>query len=370
MLDKLDKYLEALVLLPGPSGHEQLVAAFMEHAFKQQGLSVAMDIVGNCIASFPVHQVEKPTVMVFAHMDSLGFFVRHIEENGFLRLERLGGIPEKALPGKKVMVLNRQGVEVPGVVGVKQHHLTPEEEKYAVEKYINLFVDIGARSLEDVLALGIDIGSPVAYRPQYQRLLGNRRLGSTLDNRTGCAALLMLAEMLRQEPSPNNVILVGTVWEELNLRGAMMAARTVQPDLAICLDGGTAGDTPEMAGYNSIHLGDGPILTYYNFHGRGTLNGMIPHPGMVRMMEQAATRAGIAYQKNVVVGGLTDAAYLQLEQDGVPCVDVGIPRRYTHGPAEVADLQDVAGLCRWVHAALQQERTNICLKRGKRENAE
>ena len=172
-----------------------------------------------------------------------------------------------------------------------------------------------------------------------------------MDNRSGCAALLVLARLLREQPAPQPVTLVATVWEEFNLRGAMMAARTVKPSWAIGLDGGAAGDTPDFKGFNAVKLGGGPTLTLYNFHGRGTLNGMIPHPAMVRLMEEAAQSAGITPQRSAMIGGLTDASYLQLEGEGIPSVDVGVPRRYTHGPNESLDLADIEALCRWVHRA-------------------
>ncbi|HHT15500.1 MAG TPA: M42 family metallopeptidase [Clostridiales bacterium] len=364
MISKIDKYLEDLVLLPGLSGHEQRISAYMGRVFEEHGFYVQEDVHGNCIASLPDQDSALPCLMVFAHMDSLGFFIRHIDDRGFIRVERLGGIPEKVLPSTKVAIVSRDGNLIPGVFGIKQHHVTPPEEKYVVDKVTNLYIDIGATNRDQVKALGIDIGSPVVYAPYYQKLAGTRRLGTTMDNRSGCAALLILAKMLSKSPPPQRVVLVGTVWEEFNLRGAMMAARTVKPTWSIGIDGGAAGDTPDFNDYNSVTLGGGPILTLYNFHGRGTLNGMIPHPAMVRLMETAAEDAGIIFQRNAVVGGLTDASYLQLEGKGIPSVDVGIPRRYSHSPSEALDLCDVETLCRWVYAACQTDLTAFDFSRS------
>lgn len=353
LIQEIDRYLEDLTLLPGPSGHERAVAAYMRQAFEKHGFQVREDVHGNCIARLSGAGAGSGGLMIFAHMDSLGFFVRHIEASGFIRVDRLGGIPEKVLPTTQVSLMSRQGQLVPGVFGVKQHHVTPPEEKYVVEKLDKLYIDVGASSRDQVLQMGIDVGTPVIYKPHYQKLAGTRRLGTTMDNRSGCAALLVLAGLLAKNPPAQPVTLVGTVWEEFNLRGAMMAARTVKPTWAIGLDGGAAGDTPDFKGYNAVTLGGGPILTLYNFHGRGTLNGMIPHPAMVRLMEQSADAAGIRPQRSAAIGGLTDASYLQLEGEGVPSVDVGVPRRYTHGPNESLDLRDIEGLCKWVHQACQ-----------------
>ncbi len=355
MLSSVDKYLEDLTLLPGLSGHEQKVSAYMKGVLVTHGFSVSIDTLGNCIAALPGTDPEAPRVMVFAHMDSLGFVARYIESDGFIRIERLGGIPEKVLPATQVVLTRRDGSIVQGVIGIKQHHVTPPEEKYIVDKYMKLFVDIGAKSKQEVLDQGIDIGTPIVYKPFYQRLAGTKRLATFLDNRTGCASLLTLAEMLAGKPQRSPIYLVGTIWEEFNLRGAMMAARTVKPDIAIGIDGGAASDTPDLFGRGELALGHGPVLTHYNFHGRGTLNGTIPHPGMVRLMEKAAEDAEVSIQRNAFVGGLTDASYLQLEQSGIKCVDIGAARRYTHGPGEVADIADTEVLCQWVFKALQKD---------------
>jgi len=277
-------------------------------------------------------------------MDSLGFLVRLIEPDGFLRIERLGGIPEKVLPATQVVVQTRNGDVVDGVIGVKQHHVTPPEEKYVVEKYMNLFVDIGAKSRQDVLDMGINVGSPIVYKPRFQKLMHNRVLMSTVDDRGGCAVVLELANLLKAGPHKCTIFLVGSVQEEYNLRGAMMAARTVKPDIAIAIDGGGSSDTPDLKGMGEVKCGEGPIISLYNFHGRGTLNGTIPHPAMVRLFEEAAERTGINLQRSAHIGGLTDLSYVQLEGQGVKCVDMGFPGRYTHSPCEFVDMEDLEKL--------------------------
>ena len=158
MYPTLERHLEQLVLLPGLAGHEPPVAEYMRDGFAACGLQVQEDVFGNVIAKRPGTDAQAPVLMVFAHMDSLGFFVRYIEPDGFLRLERMGGIPEKALPATPVRVKTRDGKYLDGVIGIKQHHLTPPEEKYVVDKYPKLFVDIGAASRDAVLAAGVVVG--------------------------------------------------------------------------------------------------------------------------------------------------------------------------------------------------------------------
>ena len=343
-MEQIERYLKDLALLPGLSGHEQPVAAYMKEHFCSCGLQVQIDTLGNCIATQPGTDPDAPRVMVFAHMDSLGFIVRYIEKDGFIRIERLGGIPEKVLPSTEIQIQTRSGKMVPGVIGVKAHHVTPPEEKYVVDKYTKLFVDIGASSREEVLSLGIDVGSPIVYKPKFQRMLGHRAYMSAADNRGGCTVLLELAHTLTEHPRPSTVWLVGTVLEEYNLRGAMVASRTVKPDVAISLDSGGGADTPDLVGTGSTGMGKGPVMTLYNFHGRGTLNGTIAHPAMVRLVEAAAKRTGLPLQRNAYLGVLTDLAYVQLEGTGVKCVDLGFPCRYTHSPCEAVDMKDLEQL--------------------------
>ncbi len=362
-MERIEHYLKDLCLLPGLSGFEQKVNRYMSAELEKNGFEVVTDTLGNCIAKREGSNPDAPVIMIFAHMDSLGFVVRLIDEDGFIRLERLGGIPEKALPATEVSVGTRGGQYIDGVIGIKAHHVTPADEKYVVDKYMSLFVDIGATSKQEVLDLGIDVGCPIVYRPKYRRLLGTRALGSAFDNRSGCAALLALSEEIRGKEIPSTVFLVGSVLEEYNLRGAMVASRTAKPDIAICIDGGNASDTPDLKNLTPAVLGGGPVLCHYNFHGRGTLNGTIAHPAMVRLMEECAEDANITFQRRALIGGLTDLSYVQLEDTGIKAIDLGAPRRYSHGPCEVMDLRDVENLVKWLQNLLAKDLTHYDFSR-------
>lgn len=341
MKERIEGYLQKLVEIPGLSGHEQRVADYMGGVFREQGMDVTLDIYGNCIGSKKAAAEDADTLMIFAHMDSLGFVVNYIEPDGYIRLERLGGIPEKVLPATRVVITTKEGKYIDGVIGVKSHHVTPPEEKYVVDKYKDVFVDIGASSKQEALALGIDVGCPVVYKPYFQKMLNDRVAATAMDDRSGCAAVLELASRLAGKDLPLNLSLVGTAQEEYNLRGAMMAARTVKPRFAICIDCSPVGDTPDLRGRSDTRMGGGPVMTLYNFHGRGTLNGTIAHPAMVRAMEKASAQSGIKMQRAAYIGGLTDLSYLQLEGEGVIGIDMGFPMRYAHAPGEVCELGDI-----------------------------
>lgn len=350
-MDNLIKYFKELVYIPGLAGHEQRVCDYMSSKLKDMGLEPFKDVHGNCIAKINGKLGLGP-VMVFAHMDSLGFLVKHIDPDGFIKLERLGGIPEKILPSSRVTITAGNGRDISGVIGVKSHHITPPEEKYKVIPYAELYVDVGAKSRSNVLEMGIDIGCPVVYKPNFTELANGRVQATTIDDRGGCAVLLALAELLVNNPPAADIFIVGTVQEEYNLRGAMMASRSINPKAAIAIDCAPSGDTPDLKESGGGLLGEGPVMTLYNFHGRGTLNGTIAHPAMARLMKAASESSGIRLQKTVYVGGLTDLAYLQLEGKGVIGIDMGFPMRYSHSSVEVCDTKDMRELVTLLQSAV------------------
>jgi len=176
-----------------------------------------------------------------------------------------------------------KGQWIPGVIGNKSHHVTPADEKMKVRDIDGLYVDIGAKSRDEVEALGVGAGNPCVYRPSCECLGENRLCDTSIDNRGGCAVLAALAEDLAMHPRPATVYLVATVQEEFNLRGATLAARRLLPDIAVCLDMAVTGDTPDLWNRFEPALGTGPALGMYYFHGRGTLNGVIAHRGLVNL---------------------------------------------------------------------------------------
>ncbi|MNZ66224.1 putative aminopeptidase YsdC [compost metagenome] len=279
--------------------------------------------------------------MVFAHMDVIGFVISCIESDGFLRFDRVGGISEKIVQGKAVMVGSETGEYYSGIIAAKSYHGQTPEDKSKVDPFHSLFVDIGAKSVEEVNNLGIFVGCPITFAPYCAELLNDRIAGAYLDDATGLANLIQIASILSDDKPQCTVHLVGTVMEEFNARGAMMAARTVKTDMAICLLSPGAGDTPDQKSVNNIVLGGGPGVTMFNFHGKGTLNGNIVHQGMYQLLKTTAREQGIPLQRCAARGALSDTAYLQLENDGIPCLDMGTPDRYSHSPMEICDLKDL-----------------------------
>lgn len=354
--------LKELMLIPGLSGHEGRVAAAVAAHLDAMGLAHRSDRLGNLVCSLP-GDPALPGVMVFAHMDQLGFVVRKVEADGLIRLERLGGVPDRALAAQAVVICT-EGGDLPGVIANKAHHATAPEEKYRVVPYADLYVDAGFSSKDAALAEGIQVGTPVCYAPRVLDLAGGRIAGTSVDDRAGCAALIALAGLRRGKAGPP-LHLVWSVQEEYNLRGVLPAAQALMPDIALQIDLLLACDTPDMAGRGEVALGGGPGISLYSFHGRGTLNGVIPHPALVRLMEGAAGAAGLPLQRSAHTGALTDLSYVQFLGDrGVACLDVGFPMRYSHSALEVVDPDDISGLVTLLDAALDRIGPGLKLERA------
>lgn len=342
--------LKELCLAPAPSGYEYESASVFKRMIKPYVDELTVDRMGNVIATLHGTDQKAPNIMVYAHLDQLGFMVRRIEPNGFLKIDRLGGIPEKVLPGLRLLVRTKDGTFIPAVIGNKSHHASSVEEKYKVDLVTSLYVDIGASSSASARAMGVDVGCPAVYEPNFTKLGEDRVCGTALDNRGGLTAMITAAALLKKKAPASTVHFVGTIWEEFNIRGAVFAARRLKPDIALGLDVILAGDTPDLNNYYENKLGNGPTVNLYSFHGRGTLNGTIPHEGLVKLAEQTAEKENIPYQRFASLGIITDSAYVQMEGEGISCLDMGFPARYTHSPVEVCSIRDIENLGRLVAA--------------------
>jgi putative aminopeptidase FrvX len=361
-IDRLQQLVTELMMIPGLSGYEGRVRRCIAGELSALGFTSRTDRLGNLIATLQGNNAA-PSVMLFAHMDQLGFIVRKIEASGLIRVERLGGVPERALPSQAVLLCIEEGKDVAGVIANKSHHATAPEEKYRVLPYPELYIDAGFGSAADVLTAGIDVGTPVVYAPKTIAMAGNRIAGTSVDDRAGCAVMIEAARRLKTISRRPTVHLVFSVQEEFNLRGAITAAQALSPAIAIQLDIILATDTPDMTARGDVRLGGGPAMSLYSFHGRGTLNGTIPHPAVVQLMTATAREENLTLQRSAHVGALTDSSYVQLVHEGVAAIDLGFPTRYTHSSLEVCDLGDLEELTRLTVAAIARIDERFSLNR-------
>ena len=287
--DQIKKYLHDLCLISGLSGYEDEVRKYLSSQLDTNKLENTSDVLGNLICTLPGND-NLPSVMLFAHMDQLGFVIKKIEDNGFIRIERLGGVPEKALTSQEMVIVNNKGQYFNAVIGNKSHHATTIDEKYKVSLVKDLFLDAGFSSKKEVLENGINIGSPITYLPSFNDMGSNCVTGTAIDDRAGCAVVLNIAKRLLDEKNRPTVHIVFSVQEEFNLRGVLPVAQNLKPDVAIQIDLMLSSDTPDMINQGDIFLGKGPCMSLYSFHGRGTLNGLIPHPSLVNLFEENAKK--------------------------------------------------------------------------------
>lgn len=339
----LKSLIKDLCLIPGLSGYEDNVRKYLENKLNENKLQNKIDVLGNLICTLPGNE-DLPSVMLFAHMDQLGFIVKKIEDDGFLRIERLGGVPEKALASQEVTIQSEEGKYFKGIIGNKSHHATSIEEKYRITSYKDIYIDAGFSSKKEVINSFINIGSPITYAPYFNSIGKDRIAGTSIDDRAGCAVILEVAKKLKENINRPTVHIVFSVQEEFNLRGILPVAQELKPDIAIQIDLSLSSDTPDMKQQGDVFLGNGPCMSMYSFHGRGTLNGLIPHPSLVKLFDNVSKKNEIKLQRSATVGVLTDSSYVQLVDKGVATIDMGFPIRYSHSSREVSDLRDLIEL--------------------------
>ena len=361
-VNSLNKTLEELVLISGLSGYETNVKNYLFKQLKNKSLKSTSDVLGNLICTIKGDE-SLPSIILFAHMDQLGFVVKKIEDDGFMRVERVGGIPEKALASQDIVIVNNKNELVKGIIANKSHHATQPDEKYTVTTIKNLYIDAGFKNKKDVLKNGINIGSPVTYAPYYKTLSNNNVCGSSIDDRAGCAVILSVAGSLFQLKKKPTVHIVFSVQEEFNLRGVLPVINSLKPDIAIQVDLTLTSDTPDMKDSSDIFLGSGPCISLFSFHGRGTLNGVIPHPSVVELFEKAAKAKKINLQRSAASGILTDSSYVQFANKGIATIDIGFPMRYSHSSREVCNLNDLIDLKNLIITAINKIDKNFKLTR-------
>jgi endoglucanase len=344
MKSEIRATLERLTALNGPSGFEQPVVAALVGEFESAGASVRVDHLGNLFARLPQSNPDGPHLMVTAHSDEVGALVRHIDPSGFLRIHPLGIVAPVLFLGRRVDVAGHMGV-----VGVRPVHAQTATERVQSPPMDQLYVDVGATSAAEVLGMGIRVGSPVSYESPLRTFTNPDRLcGKAIDNRLGCAVLLQVFKELRdQEPAAGAVTAVMAVQEEVGLRGATVAARSVNPDYAIVVDTLPVEDTPGATGSRvGGQIGQGPVLVVASAGG-SFINGHIGHPRVGEWIEQAAANCDVSLQRVSSIGySVTDAAAVHLRGEGIPTGVVGLPRRYSHSPVCTFDINDAVDAVR------------------------
>ena len=316
--------LKTLLSAYGPSGNEHAVAEAVKSIIAAHVDSMRVDALGNLIVEKYGTDENGKRIMFSAHMDHIGFIVTDIDENGFLRVNNVGGINLNISVGRHVVFEN-------GLDGVLYCQPVKGEDK-AMK---HLFIDIGAESRTEA-EQNVQIGDMAVYAPDYFDLGDNRVASPAMDDRCCCALLCELL-MYLDEPK-NTVISVFSTQEEVGTRGARVAAYGVNPDVGVGLDVTAWGDTPEVK-LPSVSLGKGAAIKIID-------NSMIATPAVRDALLRAAQEAGVPAQREVLPFGGQDGAAIQHARAGIPAGTVSIPCRYIHSPVEVIDMRDMESALR------------------------
>ncbi len=327
------KFLEKLMMCSGPSGYEiETAKAYREYMSKFADEAYT-DVMGN---TYGVLNPKAPfRVMLAGHYDEIGFQVVYISEEGLLYFRANGGIDKLTIPGLEVEVLTAKG-RVRGVIGKKPIHLCSPKERETPPELTDLWIDIGAANREEAARI-VKIGDPVAFPSNYKRFGDYRIMSKGMDDKIGAFVVAETVRELSKRKLKVGVYGVGTVQEELGLRGAATSSFAVAPQVGFALDVGFTTDIPDVQKklLGEIKLGEGPELT------NSADNNIV----LGRIMRKVADKHKIKYQETVAhrASGGTDTAQIQLSRAGVATALISIPNRYMHSPVEICDLRDVEG---------------------------
>ncbi len=329
---KTETLLKTLTEAHGISGSEAPVRALVRAYLQDLGV-LSQDKLGSVICE-KRGEADAPRIMLAAHMDEIGFMVKHITKEGFLRFVPIGGWFDQVLLGQRVIVKTRRG-DVVGVIGAKPPHMLPASERNKVVKKEAMYIDIGATSRQEVEALGVRLGDAVVPRADFVTLNGGKTfLSKAFDDRVGVALMISVLQGLQAQPHPNSVYAVATVMEEVGVRGATTSVRAVDPDVAIVLEADIAGDVPGIKPEEStVKLGGGPSLLFFDPR-------MLPNPALRQLALDVAGEQGISVQHSHIPAGTTDGSVIHLHSTGVPTLVLAVPARHIHSHSSIVHRED------------------------------
>lgn len=267
---------------------------------------------------------KNPLKLMFcAHIDEVGFLVRHISDIGFLHLIKVGGVSDKSLEMQLVRVTTNDGKKIEGIMNVKK------DDKGIVN---DIYVDVGCNNSQEVSELGIEIGNMVCFASQFKKLSNsNIYAGKAMDDRSGCYAIVEALKSIND--SDNDLYFVGTSSEEVGIRGGKTATALIDPDLVFAID---VANNPELVKNYTNHriLGKGPMIVHFD-------KTMVPNRKLLDYVKKLAKSNGIPYQSDMFSGGGTDAGNAHLELGGRLALVLGIPLRYCHGSYSLVHDEDL-----------------------------
>ena len=330
--------MKELCALPGPSGCEDAVRAFVLKRVKPFADEIRTDAIGNVMVFRKGAKALDRPVALCAHMDEVGVIIKKITEDGMLKFGFVGGVDPRVVIGRPV----RFG-DVPGVIGIKAVHLTTAAERRTMPKTKNLYIDIGATSRAAAEKL-VSLGDYGVFDSAVVEFGDGLIKAKAIDDRVGCAALLRLLE---DEP-PVDTWFCFTVQEETGLRGAASMAFALDPGFAMVLEGPTAADLAEVEGADAVcRVRGGVVLPFMD-------GATIYDAALFELLRDACIRRGIPWQTKTRVAGGTDAGRIHRSRAGVRVCAAAAPVRYIHSPSSVAAKADCEAVLAAARAFLEE----------------
>lgn len=335
-MTKLDETLTMLKDLTdanGIPGNEREVREVFEKYITPYADDVTMDNLGSSIAK-KVGNENGPKIMIAGHLDEIGFMVTRIDDKGFIYFQTVGGWWNQVMLAQRVTIMGLEG-DVTGVIGSKPPHVLSADARKKPYEIKDMFIDIGASSKKEAEEFGVRPGQSVVPYFEFTVLKNEKMLlAKAWDNRIGLAIAIEVLKQLKGVDHPNVVYGVGTIQEEVGLRGAKTAAHKIQPDIGFGVDVGIAGDTPGIAAHEAdSKLGKGPQIVLYDAS-------MVSHKGLRDLVVQTADEKDIPYQYASMAGGGTDSGSIHLTANGVPSLSITVATRYIHSHAGILHRDD------------------------------
>ncbi len=324
-------------------GNEDQMRAIMHELNDEYADEVFHDGIGSYIAK---KGTTGPKVMIAGHMDEVGFIVKRIDDNGFVYFSTVGGWFYNVMLSHEYTITTEEGRELIAVSGSKPPHiLSPDDRKKQVE-IDKMFLDLGVSSKQEVLDLGVQVGDMITPRIEAKEMNNPKYLlGKAWDNRVGCA---IVSEVLRTHSANNTLYAVGTVQEEVGLRGAKTSSQMIMPDIAISIDTGIAGDTPGITPDEADNkIGDGPLLFVKD-------GGLISHRGFLKYAKAVAKELDIPFQLEFLGGGSQDGAAISQSGSGCPTIVISLATRYIHSHTTVMHRDDYDNAVKLVTAIVER----------------
>jgi putative aminopeptidase FrvX len=335
-------FLERLLDTPGPSGFEIAAARVWRAEAERFAEHVDVDVSGNSYAF--LNRGGSPRVMLAGHIDEIGLMVTHIDDDGYLYVDGIGGWDPQVLVGQRIRILTRQG-DLIGVVGKKPIHLMKPDEREKASKMSDLWLDVGARDRKEAEARGLRVGDPAVIDARSVRLSDDLIASRSVDNRIGAFVVLEALRLLseREEKPAAEVVAVATAQEEIgqNGGGAQTSAYHVDPQVALVVDVTFASDAPQIEKKltGEHKLGSGPVLA----------RGSAIHALVFERLAETAERAGIPFTMQAAPRSTsTDADAIYLSRAGVATAVISVPNRYMHSPNEIVSLADLTATARLI----------------------